>query len=98
MKLVGYERWMADAVARRQAIVRSPRVLAAERRFGARGVALLAAGMASIVLAELIAIVGVVVVAMTRTPGVVLLALAIAVLAIGAVRIGQGVSAGRSAR
>lgn len=98
MRLIGYERWMADAVARRQAEVRSPRVLAAERRFGERGVALLAAGMASVVVAELVAIVGVILLAMTRTPGVVLLALAIAVLLIGAVRIGQALSAGRSAR
>ena len=59
MKLMPYERWMATAVARRQAEVRSDRVQRIEANYGSDGVALLERGtlLAVIDLAEPVALI-----------------------------------------
>jgi hypothetical protein len=98
MRLLAYERWMADAVAGRQSIVRSRRVLWTERTFGAPGIELLAAGMVSVVIGELIGIAGVALLATTRPAASAIICLGVVVMLFGAVRFAQAAQAGRAFR
>lgn len=98
MKLLPYERWMADAVAGRQSVVRSRRVRWTEQTFGAPGIALLAAGMMSIVAGELIGIAGVALLATARVVAVAVVGLAIMMMLFGALRLAQAGRAGRAFR
>jgi hypothetical protein len=101
MRLLAYERWMADAVAGRQAVVRTRRVLWTERYFGGPGIELLAAAMMSVVVGELIGIAGIVglaVLTTVRVAAAALIGLAVVVLVLGAVRFAQAIRLGRAFR
>jgi hypothetical protein len=98
MTMLPYERWMADAVARRQLVVRTERVQRFERNYGPGGVALLAAGMSSVVLGELIGLIGIALLRLTAPVGLALIGVAALLIGFSLVRFGQGRRAGRAFR
>jgi hypothetical protein len=98
VRLIGHERVLADAVVRRQAEVRSARVIRIEARFGPAGVRLLAAAMATVVAGELIGIVGAAVLIGSITAGWVLIGVGAVLVALSSIRFVQAGRAGRDYR
>jgi hypothetical protein len=98
VKLVAHERLLADAVVRRQAEIRSARVIRIEAKFGPAGVRLLAAAMATVVAGELVGLVGAAVLALSMTAGWVLIGVGAALVAVSSIRFGQARRAGRDFR
>jgi hypothetical protein len=98
MTMLPHERWMADAVARRQSVVRSDRVQRIEAKFGPGGVAYLAAAMSSVVLGELIGLVGIALLRVSAPVALALIAVGALLLGFSLVRFVQGRQAGRAFR
>jgi hypothetical protein len=65
VRLLPHERWLATAVAERQQIVRSARVIRVEQTYGSDGVTLLSAGLATFVPAELLCLIAIALVPVT---------------------------------
>jgi hypothetical protein len=95
-----HERWLAGAVLRRQLEVRSTGVLRLERTLGPRGIALVAAGMATLIPGELICLFGA---ALLRESGqhvgaYAVLGAGLFVMVLSSVRFVQAARAGRMYR
>jgi hypothetical protein len=104
MSLSAPERIVALAVWRRQDEVRSRLVIRVERTFGRDGIALLAAGLALVMVGELLAATGVLLLPLSSAgtagsvAGYIQLALAVALVVAGVIRIRQGLRVGRAFR
>lgn len=100
MSLSAPERVVALAVARRQQQVRSPRVQRVEQRFGTDGIGLLAAGFGWMIVGELLAVAGIVLLPLRAGTliGGTLLVLALGLGVLTGIRVTQGLQAGREHR
>jgi hypothetical protein len=103
-RLLPYEYGLAQLVLRRQAEHRTRSVLRSEENYGSDGVALMAAGLTNGLAAEMLLLLGILLVAAPRTPGVLtasgslLLAAAMALMALTVVRLKQAARVGRNFR
>jgi hypothetical protein len=98
-----YERWFVALVQRRQLDHRTGSVVRAETNFGPDGVALMAAGLFTMLPGEVAIVTGVTILLSSSTSalaatGIALVALGIGVIAAGAVRLAQAVPVGRAFR
>jgi hypothetical protein len=89
---------MADAVLRRQAVVRSTRVIRVEASYGPDGVKLLAAAMATVVAGELVGLAGAALLAVSTKVGWVLIGVGASLVVISSIRFAQAARAGREFR
>jgi hypothetical protein len=99
-----HERWFVALVERRQRDHRTGSVVRIETKYGPHGVALMAAGLFTMVPGELIAALGLALLLFSGSAsalgltGLALLVLGIGVIVVGAVRLAQAIPAGRAFR